>query len=597
MAKKKQSRSARSSRSLKSIKTLLIANRGEIARRIIKSCRERGIKTVVPYVADEKNAAFVEEADLAVPFPSRGKSESLGAAAYLSIPEILTIAKKARVDALHPGYGFLSESASFSDAAHKAGILFIGPSAKAMGLLGNKIEAKKLAQSLGVPRAPSMFWEGGALEEVGTWGSKVGLPLIIKSAAGGGGRGMREVRQLDELAGLLERASDEARRLFGSGAVYLEKKIYPARHIEVQIAGDHAGNVITILDRDCSYQRNHQKVIEEAPAPRLSNRLRESMHEAAIALAKEAGYSQLGTVEFLIDRTGHFYFLEVNCRLQVEHPVTEMVTRLDLVGLQLDIAEGKLLPELIPVPPISQGYSIEARLCAENPAEGFRPSVGKIEQLSWPESQSLRVDSGFRPGDTLTTHFDSLLAKFIIHENTREEARKSLVAALRDAAISGVDTNQEYLISLLEAPQFAALEHHTGSATEPQFLKQGGAMPIPPGSGAKVSCGAFDPWESGDNFGRRGSAPAAALSSTQSKLSAQVTAGRTKIFSPLPGKVLQISASKGARFKEGDTLLILESMKMEHPLRAAHSGKVLSTHCRAGQQVEAKSLLLEVNYE
>ncbi len=426
---------------------ILIANRGEIACRVIRSCRARGLRTVAVVSAADRHALHARLADEAVEIGAAPPRES-----YLDIERIIAAAKATGAQAVHPGYGFLSENAAFAGACAQAGLVFIGPPVEAIRLMGNKAEAKRRMREAGVPCIPGYDGTDQSDATLIREAEKIGLPLMIKAAAGGGGRGMRRVTDLNELPAALASARSEAQSAFGSGELILEYALTAPRHVEVQVFADTQGNVIHLGERDCSIQRRHQKVIEEAPSPAVSPELRARMGEAAVRAAKAIGYIGAGTIEFLLAE-GDFVFMEMNTRLQVEHPVTELVTGLDLVDLQLRVAAGEPLP-------LSQsdvhldGHAIEARLYAEIPDAGFLPQTGTL--LRWNAPDNVRVDAGVDSGTEITSHYDPLLAKIIAHGKTREEARQKLIAALRDTTALGLVTNKAFLAGCLEHPEFFA---------------------------------------------------------------------------------------------------------------------------------------------
>jgi geranyl-CoA carboxylase alpha subunit len=432
---------------------ILIANRGEIACRIARTARELGLCTVAVFSDADADAPHVHAADEAVrigPAPAR---ES-----YLNIPAILTAAKRSGADAVHPGYGFLAENAEFAQACEEAGLVFIGPQPAAIHAMGNKAKAKRLMIAAGVPCVPG--YEGDQSDAaLAVEAHRIGFPLMIKAAAGGGGRGMRLVGDPGELTSALAGARSEARNAFGSDELILEQAVADARHIEIQIFADAQGNVIHLGERDCSIQRRHQKVIEEAPSPAVSPELREKIAEAAVAAARAIRYRGAGTVEFLLDGCGKFYFLEMNTRLQVEHPVTEAITGLDLVAWQLRVAAGESLPGQHEVR--FDGHAIEARLYAEDPYDGFLPRSGTI--LAWRPATGagVRVDHGLRAGQPVSAFYDPLLAKLIGWGKTREEARRRLLNALADTIVLGIDSNRAFLASVLAHPVFMAGEATT----------------------------------------------------------------------------------------------------------------------------------------
>jgi geranyl-CoA carboxylase alpha subunit len=426
---------------------ILIANRGEIAVRIIRSCRARGIRTVAVVSTADRNALHARLADEAVEIGAAPPRDS-----YLNIERIIAAARATAAQAIHPGYGFLSENADFAEACAAAGLVFIGPPAAAIRLMGDKAAAKRRMREAGVPCIPGYDGTDQSDATLIREAEKIGLPLMIKAAAGGGGRGMRRISDFAELSAALASARSEAQSAFGSGALILERALEAPRHVEVQVFADTQGNVIHLGERDCSIQRRHQKVIEEAPSPAVDASLRARMGEAAVRAARAVGYVGAGTVEFLLAE-GDFVFMEMNTRLQVEHPVTELVTGLDLVDLQLRVAAGEPLP-LRQSDVRLNGHAIEARLYAENPAAGFLPQTGTL--LRWNAPAHVRVDAGVDSGSEITSYYDPLLAKIVAHGATRDEARRKLIAALRETTALGLTTNKGFLVGCLEHPQFAA---------------------------------------------------------------------------------------------------------------------------------------------
>jgi acyl-CoA carboxylase subunit alpha len=439
-----------------SFRKILIANRGEIALRVMRTCREMGIETVAVFSESDSYAVHTRSADEAVFIDS-----------YLSIEKVIDAALRTGADAIHPGYGFLSESAEFAQSCAAAGIVFIGPSPQVIGLMGLKSSARRLMAEAGVSVVPGYDGERQDIETLGAKMFEIGLPVLIKASAGGGGKGMRLVRSEDEIEGSIEAARREAVKAFGDGALLLEKFIERARHVEVQILGDQHGNLIHLFERDCSLQRRHQKVIEETPSPIVDEELRRSLGEAAVRAGRAIGYTNAGTVEFILpDGFDKFYFIEANTRLQVEHPVTEMITGIDLVKAQIEIAEGKPLPfrqsELR-----RSGHAIEARLYAEDPNNSFLPSVGKIVDWRSPDIiHGLRIDSGVERGTEVGIYYDPLLAKVIAHAADRSTALRKLRYALRGLKVFGLRTNREFLIRLLETEAFGRGEVDTGYIEE-----------------------------------------------------------------------------------------------------------------------------------
>lgn len=446
------------------MKKLLIANRGEIAVRVIRAAREIGLQTVAVASDQDKHALHTTLADEVVPLGPSEPNQS-----YLVIGKILDAARQTGADAIHPGYGFLSERAEFSAACREAGITFVGPPPEAMRKLGAKIDAKQLATSVGVPITPGFFEPNATAEQLKAAAIEIGFPVMLKASAGGGGRGMRVVREPDRFDEEFAIATDEALKGFGDGAMMVEKLIERPRHIEVQLLADAHGNVAALFERECSLQRRHQKLIEEAPSPYVMRHpeIWIAMRDASIKLAKAAGYVGAGTVEFMVDEaTGAFYFLEVNARLQVEHPVTEMVTGLDLVQWQIRIAGGERLDlseALMKGDRLAlNGHAIEVRVVAEDPAKGFMPSVGPIVAWAEPKAPGIRVDTGFGPGGEVSRFYDSLLAKMISAGETRASARQRLRAALSDFHVLGIKTNIEYVLDVLAHPEFVEGTFDTG---------------------------------------------------------------------------------------------------------------------------------------
>lgn len=476
----------------RAIRKLLVANRGEIAIRIMRTARHLGIRTVAVFSEADENQAFVQFADEARCIGGPAPSDS-----YLNIPNVLSAAQALDVDAIHPGYGFLSERAEFADAVVHAGMIFVGPSSDAMRRLGSKIEAKQLAVQAGVPICPGYFELGATDDQLEDAAIAMGYPVMLKASAGGGGRGMRVVRDPSEFRTELRLASEEALKAFGDGAMMVEKLIEKPRHVEVQVIADHHGNVAALFERECSIQRRHQKLLEEAPAPVMdilgAQHLWPKMAEASRRLVQVADYTNAGTVEFMVDdNSGEFYFLEVNARLQVEHPVTEAVTGLDLVQLQLEIAQGS--PLNIPEDLLSgertglNGHAIEARIIAEDPGSGFMPSVGEIVAWAEPTGPGIRVDTGYRKGVTISRYYDSLIAKLVVHGPTRADALRRMREALLDFHILGVKTNIAYLLDVIGHAEFVNGRFDTGFLGR-EFAEWTQNVSLPPEMGDLLKAG------------------------------------------------------------------------------------------------------------
>lgn len=416
------------------ITKILVANRGEIALRVMRSARELGIKTVAVYSEADRNALHVRFADEAVFIGPPPSSES-----YLRMTKIIDAAKQTEAQAIHPGYGFLSENEDFADLVEKSGIIFIGPSAKSIEVMGSKLAAKAAVAKFNVPLVPGTSEPISDVAEAKKVAKSIGYPILIKASAGGGGKGMRIVEREEDFQEQMDRAIGEATSAFGDGSVFIEKYITKPRHIEFQIFGDQHGNVIHFFERECSIQRRHQKVVEEAPSAVLTPELRKQMGEAAINVAKSCGYYGAGTVEFILDENLNFYFLEMNTRLQVEHPVTEMITGVDLVKLQIKIAEGEKLPfkqEDLRI----HGHAVEVRVYAEDPANNFLPDIGTLATYNRPQGNGVRVDDGFEQGMSIPFYYDPMIAKLITHAETREGAIEKMIRAIQDYEITGLET-------------------------------------------------------------------------------------------------------------------------------------------------------------
>jgi acetyl-CoA carboxylase biotin carboxylase subunit len=439
---------------------ILIANRGEIALRVIRACRELGVKSVAVYSEADARAPHVREADEAVLIGPAPSSES-----YLKGDAIIAAARKTGAEAIHPGYGFLSEREWFARAVREAGLVFIGPPAEAIAAMGSKTAARELAIRAGTPVVPGTTTALRDADEAAEVAERFGYPVLLKAAAGGGGKGMRVVHKREELASALASAQREAKNAFGDDAVYVEKYIVGPRHVEIQILGDSYGTMLYLGERECSVQRRHQKMIEEAPSIAVTPELRFRMGNAAVAAAKAAGYVNAGTCEFLLDASGDFYFLEMNTRIQVEHPVTELVTGVDLVQWQIRIASGERLPfkqtELVP-----RGWAMECRITSEDPANGFLPSTGRVQYLHVPSGPGVRWDGGIETGSEITLYYDPMLAKLIVWAPTRLEAVARMHRALLELTIEGVDTSRDFHLRVMEDAEFRS------GAIEIQWLER-----------------------------------------------------------------------------------------------------------------------------
>jgi acetyl-CoA carboxylase biotin carboxylase subunit len=440
---------------MRSFSKILIANRGEIAVRIARACREMELGSVAVYSEADRGALHATAADTAICIGPAPSAES-----YLDIRRLLDAARETGADAIHPGYGFLAENAAFAQAVEDAGLVFIGPTPDSIAAMGDKPAARKVAAEAGVPLAPADENPPVAGAGLVTAAERVGYPVLIKAAAGGGGKGMRIVRQAEQLGTEFEAAGREATSAFGDGRLFLERYIERPRHVEIQVLADTHGDVVHLGERECSIQRRHQKIIEETPSPALTPELRRAMAEAALSITRKVGYRGAGTVEFLLDETGNFFFLEMNTRLQVEHPVTELVTGIDLVQAQLRIAAGEPLwfgqDDISP-----RGHAFESRICAEDPARGFLPSPGRIAMLREPSGPGVRVDSGVRPGFEIPLYYDPLLAKLCTWGADRDQARRRMIAALNGYVILGCTTGIAFLADVFRHQAFISGQTHT----------------------------------------------------------------------------------------------------------------------------------------
>jgi acetyl-CoA carboxylase biotin carboxylase subunit len=449
------------------MKKILVANRGEIALRVMRSCRDMGIKTVAVFSEADRKAPFVNYADEAVCI---GPPES--AKSYLNADKIIEVAKQLNVDGIHPGYGFLSENAAFSDKVKNAGLIFIGPSAEAMRMMGDKLSAKHAAKQHNIPMVPGSDGAITNTKDAIDVAKKVGLPVLIKASAGGGGKGMRVVEDINLLEEQIKLASSEAKSAFGDGAVFIERYVKSPRHIEIQVMGDNHGNAVYLFERECSVQRRHQKVIEEAPSSVLTPAIRKEMGECAVRIAKACNYSGAGTVEFLLDENLNFYFLEMNTRLQVEHPVTEMITGIDLVKEQINVARGNKISftqEEIKL----MGHSIEVRVYAEDPANNFLPDIGKLRIYNPPKGPGVRVDDGFEEGMEIPIYYDSMISKLITYGKDREEAIERMIRAIDEYKISGVETTLSFCKFVMQHQAFVSGKfdtHFVSQYFKPEML-------------------------------------------------------------------------------------------------------------------------------
>ncbi len=642
------------------INRLLVANRGEIARRVFATCRRLGIETVAVHSDADAGLPFVREADAAVRLPGTSPAET-----YLDAALVLEAARRTGADAIHPGYGFLSENAAFARAVLDAGLTWVGPAPESIEQMGSKVESKKLMEAAGVPVL------GNLTPDTAT---EADLPLLVKASAGGGGRGMRVVRTLADLPGEIDKAAAEAESAFGDGTVFVEPYVERGRHVEVQVVGDTRGTVVVLGERDCSIQRRHQKVVEEAPAPDLAAEVVRSLHEAARKAAEAIGYVGAGTVEFLYDpQRESFFFLEMNTRLQVEHPVTEAVFGVDLVELQLQVAEGagvSRLASLAPQPP--DGHAIEVRLYAEDPARDWQPQSGTLTAFDVPgvsvefdrlDRAGLRLDAGFEAGSEVSTHYDAMLAKVIAWAPTRAQAARRLAGALAGARLHGLATNRDLLVSVLRDPAFLAGQVSTSFLVDRTFDQPGDdlsrraaataaalALAERAGESRTVQRGIPVAWRNvpsqpqvtrfdGDVevawFGGRAgyavdgfavvavSADAVTLEADGVRTTYDVAVtgdvvdvdsprGHVRLtqvprftdpadavasgslLAPMPGTVVTVAVEAGAQVEAGQTVLVLEAMKMQHTVSAPGAGVVTQIDVKPGDQVAAGEVLAVV---
>ncbi len=652
------------------LKKLLIANRGEIAVRIIRTAKALGYRTVAVFSEADARALHVELADEAVCIGPAQVNAS-----YLNVEAILDAARRTGADCIHPGYGFLSENSGFARACKDAGLVFVGPPEHAIELMGNKRRSKIAMQEAGVPVVPGFEGreaskDSASDEELIKAAADIGYPLMIKASAGGGGRGMRLVEQESDLADNIRRARSESKQAFGDDELILEKAVIEPRHIEIQVFADQHGNAVYLGERDCSIQRRHQKVVEEAPSPFMTESLRSAMGQAAVKAALACNYEGAGTVEFLVDNDRNFYFLEMNTRLQVEHPVTELVTGQDLVAWQLAVAEGKPLP-------LSQddialnGHAIEVRLYAEDPANGFTPQTGPLHQFQPAMGEGIRFDSGVRAGDDVTPHYDPMLAKVIAWGQNRDEARRRLIRALEDTTVFGITTNQHFLARIIAHETFGQGEATTAflqssfqddpsmspakvgirelaiaaslfnrgkddsqtrqvawsnapASVTPMELKTGeqtfDVLVRANGNQVTVTTGE-EQYEitlisaeegraciidkgvrqvcqyhrRGDQLYLQAFGQTLALQDlTHQPASGQSATGSGQIKATMDGALIDVLVQQGQAVKQGDTLVILEAMKMEHPVKADRDGTVTSLLANKGDQVKRNQLLAEI---
>ncbi|OCR21555.1 3-methylcrotonyl-CoA carboxylase [Pseudomonas syringae] len=647
--------------SVPKLTTLLVANRGEIACRIMRTAKKMGLTTVAVHSAADRNARHSREADICVDLGGSKATDS-----YLLIDKLIDAAKSSGAQAIHPGYGFLSENAEFARAIEAAGLIFLGPPASAIDAMGSKAAAKALMEDAGVPLVPGYHGQAQDVETFLGAAQRIGYPVLLKATAGGGGKGMKVVERPEEMAEALASGQREAQASFGDSRMLVEKYLLQPRHVEIQIFADQQGHCIYLHDRDCSIQRRHQKVVEEAPAPGLSAQLRQTMGEAAVRAAQTIGYVGAGTVEFLLDSRGEFFFMEMNTRLQVEHPVTELITGVDLVEWQIRIAQGEALP-VSQEQVLRNGHAIEVRLYAEDPDHDFLPSTGTLALYrECSLGHGKRVDSGVNEGDSVSPFYDPMLAKLIAWGETREEARLRLLSMLDEFVVGGVKTNLPFLRRIVGHPAFATTELDTDFIPryQAQLLPapaelsaefwQAAAEAFSQSATARVNRDdAYSPWAANNGLRlglpsevdlhlscnsqhqvirlRDDSTPSAQLNGEHLQIhkdgvsrkhlalrrsdtlylqwqgevhaikrldpiaEAESSHGpQGGLTAPMNGSIVRVLVEVGERVEAGTQLVVLEAMKMEHSIRAAHAGVVTALYCNEGEMVSEGTVLVEL---
>ena len=566
------------------MKAVLIANRGEIAVRVARAARDHGIKSIAIYSDEDRTSLHVATADEAYALQGLSAAET-----YLDQNKIIEIAKKSGADAVHPGYGFLSENADFADRVIAAGLIWIGPPPSAIRLLGDKVSARKIAAKVGAPLVAGTTDPVDTPEEIVAFAKEHGLPVAIKAAHGGGGRGLKVAHTIKEIPELFASAVREAITGFGRGECFVERYLDKPRHVETQVLIDAKGKAIVVSTRDCSLQRRHQKLVEEAPAPFLTQAQIDQLYISSKAIMKEAGYIGAGTCEFLIGSDGTISFLEVNTRLQVEHPVSEEVTGLDLVREQFRIADGQTIN---PVDPIIRGHSIEFRINGEDPGKGFLPSLGTITKWEVPSGPGVRIDAGFDHGHTIGSHFDSLLAKLIVTGSTREEAIDRARRALREFHIGGLATALPFHRAIVEDPNFikdfkvytSYIENEFKNLIPPFSFKQGTAD-------SKAASQKIIAEVDGHRFEVLLHTPEPIQKRHRVKSNAITALAGDSLESPMQGTVVKVVKGNGDRVEVGDLIVVLEAMKMEQPLIAHKAGTISKLQVSVGQTVASGATL------
>ena len=583
-----------------SVTKVLVANRGEIAVRVIRACVDEGIASVAVYAEPDADAPFVQLADEAFALGGETAAES-----YLDMDKVIAAAEKSGADAIHPGYGFLSENAEFAQKVIDAGLTWIGPSPEAIAALGDKVTARHIAEAAQAPMAPGTKDPVAGADEVVSFAEEHGLPVAIKAAFGGGGRGMKVAYTLEEIPELYESATREATAAFGRGECFVERYLDKARHVEAQVLADQHGNVVVVGTRDCSLQRRFQKLVEEAPAPFLTDDQRERIHASAKAICREAGYFGAGTVEYLVGSDGLISFLEVNTRLQVEHPVTEATTGIDLVREQFRIARGE--PLLFDGDPVAHGHAIEFRINGEDAAANFMPAPGTVTAYAEPAGPGVRVDSGVRAGSVVGGQFDSMLAKLIVTGRTRREAIERARRALGEYVVAGFPTVIPFHQAILANPAFVGDED--GFSVYTRWIEEewDGELPSTPATDEDEDTDADTGAPARRTFaveidGRRIEvalpeelvAAGPAKRKPKKRRANKAAVSGDAVASPMQASVIKVNVEEGQEVAEGDVLLVLEAMKMENPVKAHKAGAVTGLAVEVGGQVNKGAVLMEL---
>jgi acetyl-CoA/propionyl-CoA carboxylase biotin carboxyl carrier protein len=581
------------------VRKVLIANRGEIAVRVARACKDAGLTSVAVYAEPDRNALHVREADEAFALGGTTPGDS-----YLVIDKLIDVAKRSGADAVHPGYGFLSENAGFAQAVLDAGLTWIGPSPEAIIALGDKVQARHIATKVGAPLVPGTKDPVKDADEVLAFAEEHGLPVAIKAAFGGGGRGLKVARTTEEIPELFDSAVREAVSAFGRGECFVERFLDRPRHVEAQVLADTHGNVVVVGTRDCSLQRRNQKLVEEAPAPFLTDEQRERIHSSAKAICKEAGYSGAGTVEYLVGVDGSISFLEVNTRLQVEHPVSEETSGIDLVRQQFLIADG--LPLQITEDPVPRGHAIEFRINAEDPGRNFLPAPGPVTRLEIPQGPGVRWDSGVEQGGEVAGAFDSMLAKLIVTGATRQEALERSRRALDELVVEGMPTVVPFHRAVVRDPAFTSepFRVHT------RWIETEWDNQVPPYAAAPAEHGEEVPRQTVvvEVGGRRlevslpaglaagGTAPAGAAAKPRKRGSGHggSAASGDSLTSPMQGTIVKVAVEEGATVSAGDLIVVLEAMKMEQPLTAHKAGTVTGLSAEVGAAVTSGAVICTI---